>query len=224
VGMYDVAVRHGMTLGEMCRYVHAQHRMDRDALHVVTMQGWQREMTFDQTGLPWVLPSPNMPTLQTAQVYPGGCLLEGTLMSEGRGTTRPFEVFGMPGLNGAALAARVRIAGALLRPLQFVPTFHKHVGALCGGVQVHVTDTTTFRSFDAYLRLIAASRALMGDAMQWRTAAYEFVSDRPAIDLLTGSAEYRTYVDAGVGLEVWLQAQLAGAARFAQERVPFLLY
>ena len=224
VGLCDVAVRHGMTVGELCLLAARGDGLDAACLHVVTMRGWRRETTFDATGLPWVLPSPNMPTLDTARVYPGGCLLEGTNLSEGRGTTRPFEIWGAPWLDGAALARAARIEGATLRALSFQPTFHKHAGQRCGGVQVHVTDAERFRPYEAYLRLIAASRALAGDAMRWRTEAYEFVSDRPAIDLLTGGPEYRTLVDAGGELDGWLDEDRRGAARFANERRAHLLY
>jgi uncharacterized protein YbbC (DUF1343 family) len=165
-----------------------------------------------------------MPTLDTARVYPGGCLLEGTLMSEGRGSTRPFEIWGAPHLDGVELARRVPVAGASLRPLQFTPTFHKHAGHNCGGVQVHVLDPELFAPYHAYLRLIAAARALAGDAMRWRIEPYEFVTDRPAIDLLTGGPEFRTLVDAGSTLDDWLAEDSRAAAQFAKIRKPFLLY
>jgi uncharacterized protein YbbC (DUF1343 family) len=224
VGLHDVAVRHGMTIGELCRLVVHEDRLDAGCLHVVPMLGWQRELEFEQTGLPWVLPSPNMPTPDTARVYPGGCLIEGTLLSEGRGTTRPFEIWGAPYLDGAELARRVRVDGATLRPLGFTPSFHKHAGQRCGGVQVHVEDSQRFRPYAAYLRLIAAVRALCGEALAWRTEPYEFVGDRPAIDLLTGGAEFRTLVDNGGALDDLLQHDARAAAHFAERRRAFLLY
>jgi uncharacterized protein YbbC (DUF1343 family) len=224
VGLHQVAVRHGMTIGELCGLAREREGLDPGALSVVQMRGWQREMRFEETGLPWVLPSPNMPTLDTARVYPGGCLLEGTLMSEGRGTTRPFEIWGAPFVDGAALARRVHIAGASLRPLHFTPAFHKHAGLRCGGVQLHVTDITCFEPYSAYLQLIAEVRALHGDALSWRTEPYEFVSDRPAIDLLTGGPEYRSLVDRGEALADWLKQDARAAAEFARERRAFLLY
>ena len=224
VGLYDVAVRHGMTIGELCRLAAEVDRIDARALTVVPMLGWLRELAFEQTGLPWVLPSPNMPTADTARVYPGGCLLEGTLLSEGRGTTRPFEIWGAPFVNGAELARRVKGEGALLRPLHFTPMFHKHAGLRCGGVQVHVTDPARFRSYALYLRMIAEVRALHGDAMAFRTDPYEFVSDRPAIDLLTGGPEFRTLVDSGSALDDLLEVDARGAAQFAERRRGFLLY
>jgi uncharacterized protein YbbC (DUF1343 family) len=230
VGLCDVAVRHGMTIGELCTLAAHGDGLDRanalarGSLHVIAMRGWRREMTFEATGLPWVMPSPNMPTLDTARVYPGGCLVEGTNLSEGRGTTRPFEILGAPFLDGAALARAVPVEGAVLRSLSFVPTFHKHAGVRSGGVQVHVTDARRFRAYAAYLRILAAARSLAGEAMRWRTQPYEFVADRPAIDLLTGGPEYRALVDAGGDLEAWLAQDARGAAEFAEARRPHLLY
>ncbi|MGD8858649.1 MAG: DUF1343 domain-containing protein [Myxococcales bacterium] len=224
VGLRDVAVRHGMTLGEVCRMAAAQDGLDEEALAVVPVRGWRRERTQPDTGLPWVLPSPNMPTYETARVYPGGCLLEGTNLSEGRGCTRPFEIWGAPYLDGAALAREVEIPGATLRPLSFSPTFHKHAGERCGGVQVHVTDEATFEPYAAYLKLIAGARRVAGEAMAWRAEPYEFVSDRPAIDLLTGGPEYRELVDAGGDLDQYLARDREAAAQWAEARAEHLLY
>lgn len=224
VGLYDVAVRHGMTLGEIVTMVRALEGIDEAALDVVPMRGWERAMRFDATGLPWVLPSPNMPTLETAMVYPGGCLIEGTRLSEGRGLTRPFEIWGAPGLDGRALAERVVLEGAALRPLTFQPTFHKHGGRICGGVQVHVLDADRFRPYAGYLRLIAEAAALLGERFAWRPDPYEFVEDVPAIDLLTGGPEYRAAVDARAPLDELLAAEVAGEAKFRERRRAWLLY
>jgi uncharacterized protein YbbC (DUF1343 family) len=224
VGLYDVAVRHGMTIGELCRLVRAEHRFDAKSLRVVEMRGYEREYDFAGTGLPWVLPSPNMPTPDTARVYPGGCLIEGTNLSEGRGTTRPFEIWGAPFLDGALLASKVKAEGARLRPLSFMPAFQKHAGQRCGGVQVHVEDPRRFAPYALYLRLIAEARAQGAGAFAWRTETYEYVSDRPAIDLLTGGPEFRTLVDAGAPLDDYLAQDARGAAEFGKRRKPFLLY
>ncbi|MDD9939073.1 MAG: DUF1343 domain-containing protein [Myxococcales bacterium] len=218
VGLRDVPVRHGMTIGELLSMVAGQEGIDRDALHVVQARGWSRDREQPDTGLPWVLPSPNMPTFDTARVYPGGCLLEGTRMSEGRGVTRPFEIWGAPGLDGAELVRRVPAPGAHLRPLSFSPTFHKHAGQRCGGVQVHVTDPSRFEPYALYLRLIAEARALLGEAMAWRTEEYEYVTDRPAIDLLTGGPEYRELVDAGGALDDYVREDRRAADEFAAGR------
>lgn len=224
VGLYDVPVRHGLTIGEIAARTRVLEKLDERALSIVAMRGWRRRMTFPETGLPWVLPSPNMPTYETARVYPGGCLLEGTLASEGRGTTRPFEIFGAPWLDGAALARRVSLRGAVLRPLSFQPTFHKHAGEVCGGVQVHVTDERAFAPYEAYLVLLDAMKRQGVERFAWRTERYEFVSDRPAIDLLTGGPEVREAIDRGTGLDEVLAAERAGAAAFVQARRPFLGY
>jgi uncharacterized protein YbbC (DUF1343 family) len=224
VGLYDVAVRHGMTIGELTSMVRELEGLDEGALEVVHMHGWRRALRFDETGLPWVLPSPNMPTLDTALVYPGGCLIEGTRLSEGRGLTRPFELWGAPGLDGHALASRVRLEGASLRPTAFQPTFHKHAGLRCGGVQVHVTDRDRFEPYAAYLRLIAEAARLLGDRFAWRPDPYEFVDEIPAIDLLTGGPEFRAAVDARSDLDDVLAAERAGASAFRERRAAWLLY
>lgn len=221
VGLYDVPVRHGMTLGEIATMVRELEAIDPAALSVVAMRGWTRAMRWEDTGLPWVLPSPNMPTPDTARVYPGGCLLEGTIASEGRGTTRPFEIVGAPWLDGAALADAVGpVAGGALRPLVFEPTFHKHARTPCGGVQVHVTDARAFRPYATYVRLLAAMRRQAPGDFGWRRDAYEFVVDRPAIDLLTGGPEVREAIDGGRDVEAVLaeDAAACGAWRGAWAR------
>lgn len=224
VGLYDVAVRHGLTIGEIVGRVRREQGLPSDSLAVVRMQGWTRSMRWEDTGLPWVLPSPNMPTPDTARVYPGGCLVEGTLLSEGRGQTRPFEIWGAPHVDGARLAREVSVEGAVLRPLHFQPTFHKHAGQRCGGVQVHVTDEARFRPYEAYLRMLDAALRQREDAPRWRTEVYEYVVDRPAIDLLTGGPEFRRAVDEAHGLSDVLEAERRGAAEFDRERRVDFLY
>ncbi|GAB4203843.1 MAG: DUF1343 domain-containing protein [Sandaracinaceae bacterium] len=223
VGLFDVPVRHGMTIGEIATLVAHERRIDPALLVVVPMVGWRREMRFEDTGLPWVLPSPNMPTCDTARVYPGGCLLEGTNLSEGRGVTRPFEIFGAPFVDGRALA-ETPIEGAILRALTFQPTFHKHARRTCGGVQVHVMDEARFRPYEAYVRLLARARALAPEAFAWRTERYEFVDDVPAIDLLTGGPEVREAIDAGADLESIFARDRADEEAFREARRPFLRY
>jgi uncharacterized protein YbbC (DUF1343 family) len=221
VGLYDVPVRHALTIGEICRLVQVREGLASEALHVVSMQGWRREMLWADTQLPWVLPSPNMPTPDTALVYPGGCLIEGTNLSEGRGTTRPFEIWGAPFVAGAGLAS-LHAVGAILRPVSFEPTFHKHARLTCGGVQVHVSDAHAFRSYALYRRLIA--ECARASEFRWRTETYEYVSDRPAIDLLTGGPEFREAVAAGAALDELEAADDAGVRAFASERGAYLLY
>jgi uncharacterized protein YbbC (DUF1343 family) len=192
VGLLPVPVRHSMTIGEICAWRAEEEKLDVD-LRIVSCD-WQRSDRADAWGRPWVLPSPNMPTLDTALVYPGGCLLEGTNLSDGRGTTRPFEITGAPFVDGHALARRfnaLSLPGVVARPLVFRPTFHKHAGLACGGVQLHVIDPSTVRPVETYVALIALAHHAAPDAFRFRTEAYEFVADVPAFDLLTGDAEAR---------------------------------
>jgi uncharacterized protein YbbC (DUF1343 family) len=207
VGMGSVPVRHGLTIGEMATLIAAgmpwgAPPFDRALavdLMVIGMRGWRRDLTFDQTGLPWVLPSPNMPTLDTAFVYPGMCLVEGTNVSEGRGLTRPFEMVGAPFLDGDRLAhdlSAMELPGIRLRPLSFRPTFHKFGGQSCGGIQVHVSDRATFRPYRTGLALLAAARAQAPGSFCWRTEPYEFVRHPIAIDLLNGTDTIRLAIEA----------------------------
>jgi uncharacterized protein YbbC (DUF1343 family) len=172
------------------------------------------------------MPSPNMPTPDTALVYPGQCLFEATNLSEGRGTTRPFEIVGAPFLDGhawAAALAEAALPGLRLRPLSFRPTFHKFAGKACGGVQLHVGDAAAFRPYRTGVALIAAAHELGGDAFRWRTEPYEFVADPPAIDLLTGSAEVRNAIEAGAAIAD-LEAMFVPFERaFAELRRPALM-
>jgi uncharacterized protein YbbC (DUF1343 family) len=200
VGLEPLPVRHGLSLGEVLAFRAEEEGLTRGILEVARVEGLVRNAHATGWDRPFVMPSPNMPTYETALVYPGGCLLEGTNLSEGRGTTRPFEILGAPWLDGVALAARLaglRLPGFAARPLTFRPTFQKHAGAVCGGVQVHVTDPRTFRPFAAYLAIIAVAQRLGGDAFRFRTEAYEFVDDIPAFDLLTGDDEARLRILAG---------------------------
>ncbi len=224
VGLCDVPVRHGMTVGELCRMAQQLDGITSDALRVIPMLGYDRTMSFEATGVPWVMPSPNMPTLDTARVYPGGCLLEATNLSEGRGTTRPFELWGAPFLPARELARHVHAEGVHLRPMSFSPTFHKHAGQRCFGLQVHVLDPARARTYELYLRLIAEARRLAPDAFAWRREAYEFVTDRPAIDLLTGGPEFRELADQGADLRDFLANDQRAARDFDRVRGPWLLY
>jgi len=235
VGLGSVPNRHGLTIGEVARLVRAgmpwggerfAKPLDCD-LQVVAMRGWQRDDFFEATGSSWVLPSPNMPTVDTALVYPGLCLLEGTNISEGRGTTRPFEILGAPWVDGYRLADGLLaegLPGVCFRPLSFRPTFHKFAGQVCGGVQIHVIDRMAFRPYLTGIAILRALHALAGKAFRWRTEKYEFVSDRPAIDLLTGGDAIRRGIEAGASLDdlraTWQPAENA----FAERRRPSLIY
>ena len=226
VGLVSCPNRHGLTAGEIAKWRAEVERLDLD-LQVVRAEGWRRAMYFEDTGLPWVMPSPNMPTRDTALVYPGMCLVEGTELSEGRGTTRPFEVAGAPFVDGHAVAAaleRERLPGVRFRPLVFTPQFQKHARAACGGVQLHVTDPRAFRPYLTGVAFLRAVRQVHGDAMQWRTRAYEFVDQIPAIDLLAGGAALRDGIDGGASLADLVATWQDAEGTFAAERAPHLLY
>ena len=193
-------------------------------LRVVPMQGWHRTMFMDETGLPFISPSPNMPDLQTAIVYPGACLLEGTNLSEGRGTTLPFLQFGAPWIDGKAWAGRISGEGAVPRPVSFRPMFQKHAGDRCGGVFVHVEDRKAYRSFTWYLAAIAIARDLNPDRFDWRRETYEFENDRLAMDLLLGRPGIREGLEQGASVLELEDSWREDLDRFRSERRPFLLY
>ena len=225
VGLVSCPNRHGLTAGEIARWRMREERLDLE-LTVVPMQGWRRAMSFADTGLPWVMPSPNMPTPDTALVYPGMCLVEGSELSEGRGTTRPFELAGAPFVDGYQLAAALEadVPGLRARPVTFTPMFQKHAGRACGGVQLHVLDRAAFRPYRCGVAFLAACRRLGGDHFAWRRKAYEFVEDVPAIDLLCGSAAVREGIEAGASVDD-LAATWAGAeAEFRAARADLLMY
>jgi uncharacterized protein YbbC (DUF1343 family) len=226
VGRFPLPVRHGMTTGELAQ-------MFRDAfgiacdLRVVPMLGWRRRMQWEETGLPWVAPSPNMPSPDTARVYPGGCLVEGTNLSEGRGTTRPFELVGAPWLSAADLAATLHAAGhggARFRATSFRPVFHKHAGRTCHGIQVHVVDRAAFRPFATYLAILREAILQEPAAFRWREEAYEFETERLAIDLLLGRPELRPMLEAGVSVAEMEGSWSRELAAFAELRSHFLRY
>ncbi|HEX7678612.1 MAG TPA: DUF1343 domain-containing protein [Thermoanaerobaculia bacterium] len=226
VGMYPLPVRHGMTAGELARYFNKTFQLNCDLL-VVPMRGWQRAMWWEDTGLPWVLPSPNMPTVSTAAVYPGMCLVEGTNLSEGRGTTHPFELFGAPWLDPFRLAERLNglgLPGIRFRPHYFLPTFQKHAGKVCGGAELHVTNRNEFEPYRTGLWIVKVARDMNPEKFDWRRETYEFVSDRLAIDLLAGSARYRELVESGGNIDEWVREWKEPLLGFTDAREEFLLY
>ena len=226
VGLYPLPIRHGMTMGELAGYLNNKHELGCD-LTVVPMLGWRRGMAWEDTGLPWVAPSPNMPTPDTARVYPGGCLVEGTNLSEGRGTTRPFEWIGAPYLDGPRLARALErrgLPGVRFRPVGFEPAFHKWKSQRCGGVQVHVTDAARFKPFATYLALIAEARRQAPRHFRWRRPPYEFERVRLPMDLLCGGPAIRRALERGVPLARLETSWRPDLVRFARERRPYLLY
>jgi uncharacterized protein YbbC (DUF1343 family) len=198
VGWERVPVRHGLTLAEMV-LLHIDAALGADGgVSAVPVKGWIREALAPSWDRPFVQPSPNMPTFDTALVYPGGCLLEGTNLSEGRGHTRPFEVVGAPWLDGRRLARELDalgLPGFAVRPLEFVPMFHKHHRELCHGVQIHPLDARTFEPLATYVALVALAQRQDAERFRFRTERYEYVDDIPAFDLLTGSAAARQAIE-----------------------------
>jgi len=226
VGRFPLPVRHGMTLGEAARMINDAFQAPC-RLQVVALEGWRRPMWFDQTGLPWVMPSPNMPTLDTATVYPGTCLIEGTNLSEGRGTTRPFEIVGAPWIDPETLASALRetaLPGVVFRPMFFRPTFQKHAGLTCGGVHIHVVDRKRFLPFLTGVHLILCAKRLWPGRFRWRRQPYEFETRCLAVDLLAGGSWLREVADRGADLERIRSSWDRDLARFRRLRRKYLLY
>jgi uncharacterized protein YbbC (DUF1343 family) len=224
IGIAPIPIRHGMTTGELAQYFNTEYSLGAD-LTVIAMRGWQRRMWLDVTGLPWVSPSPGMPQLATATVYPGMCFIEGTVLSEGRGTALPFEVVGAPWLDGYALAQalkRLALPGVHFRPTHFVPSASKHAGIACQGVQVHVIDRQVFRPVETGLQVVAACRDAVPDRFEFLASSWE--GGPPHFDLLTGDAAIRTGLAAGTPVTDLLSGWPLVAAAFEQARRPYLLY
>ena len=226
VGQFSIPMRHGMTVAELARLFNDGYGIGAE-LEVVPMEGWARDMYWDETGLPWVMPSPNMPTLDTAIVYPGTVLFEGTMLSEGRGTTRPFELIGAPWLDGERLAERMngaRLAGVYFRPATFEPTFQKHAKATCGGCQIHVTSRQGFEPVKVGVSLMRECYGLAPDRFKWREPPYEYEHDKMPIDILAGSPTLRQQIERQVPLKDIVDSWRPGETDFADARRPYLLY
>jgi uncharacterized protein YbbC (DUF1343 family) len=226
VGLFAIPMRHGMTIGELAHLFNVHFGIGAK-LEVVAMTGWTRDQYADETGLPWVLPSPNIPTLDSAVVYPGTVLFEGTNVSEGRGTTRPFELVGAPWVNAEPFTEalnRAGLPGVHFRPAVFEPTFHKHAKTTCGGCQIHVLDRQLFRPVETGVTLLAAFRAAAPDRFAWRNPPYEYEHGKWPIDILAGSAELREQIDAGVPPGTIARGWEPAVAEFGGIRGRFLLY
>ncbi len=226
VGLRPLPVRHGMTIGEVGLYlcVTCHHGLDYRS---VTMQGWKRSHWFDQTGLPWVMPSPNMPTLDTALVYPGMCLLEGTNLSEGRGTTRPFEIFGAPFIHAETivqLLKEYKLPGVAFRPLSFLPTFQKHANTLCHGAQIHVTDRMKFKPFKTGVAVLKAIHNTYPREFAWKQPPYEYEELNLPIDILAGSKRLRMDIESWKDLDEMEKWWKEEARAFEKTRKQFLIY
>ena len=226
VGLFPIPMRHGMTIGELAALFN--QRFDLGAtLEVVRMEGWRREMYADASNLPWVMPSPNMPTLETAVVYPGTVLFEGTMLSEGRGTTRPFELVGAPWIEAERFARDMNalgLPGAFFRPAVFEPTFQKHAKRTCGGCQIHVTDRAAFKPVLTGAALIQMFRQFDPQQFAWRQPPYEYEHDKLPIDILAGSDRLRGQIEAGVAPQRIAESWRDDEDEFRRLRQPYLMY
>ena len=226
VGQFPIPMRHGMTIGELARLFN-DHFGIGARLEIITLEGWSRDRYGDEAGAPWVMPSPNIPTLETAVVYPGTVLLEGTMASEGRGTTRPFELVGAPWVGAERLAADLNgraLPGVHFRAAVFEPTFQKHARTTCGGCQIHVTDRRAFRPVMTGVALIEAIRAQDPAAFAWRPPPYEYEHDKQPIDILAGSPALREALESGARAEEIAATWPAAGAPFVAARARCLLY
>lgn len=226
VGLYPLPIRHGMTIGELALYFNREFGINCE-LTVVPMKGWQREMWFENTGLPWIMPSPNMPTPDTAIVYPGMALLEGTNVSEGRGTTRPFEIFGKPGIDPYELVKALKregLPGVKYRPLYFIPTFNKYQGEICGGAQIYVTDRSTFLPVITGIAILRTMYHLYPETFKWRDPPYEYEKDKLPIDILLGTDKIRIQIEKGYSLEEISFSWKEQIEDFKARRRAYLLY
>ena len=235
-GYAPVPVRHGLTLGELALLMNEGFGVGEDSiprldckLEVLWAKNWNRNQYADETKLPWVLPSPNMPTLDTAIVYPGACLIEGTELSEGRGTTKPFEFVGAPGIDAinwaeATMAQGLILEGAKLRPIAFEPGFQKHRSQICSGLQIHITNRQTFQPIRWFVAMLSGLAATAPKALVWREKAYEFVDKVPAIDLLWGSNSLRETIDNRRPLRPLIEQMETEEQIFKTTRLPFLHY
>jgi uncharacterized protein YbbC (DUF1343 family) len=218
IGLYPIPLRHGLTAGELARLFNEKFLPKKCALTVVPLEGWRRTDWFDATGLPWVLPSPNLPSLDATTVYPGQVLLEGTNLSEGRGTTKPFEFFGAPWIDGYVLARELnamKLPGAFFREAWFTPTFSKFAGERCGGCQLHVTDREAFRPVATTLALLQVVKKLPGAKLELHADYF---------DKVMGTSTVREAFERSVPFEQIVAAWAPGLAAFAKTREPFLLY
>ncbi len=226
VGALRLPVRHGLTLGELVRLETHRGRLSSDC-RIWQAEGWRRNDLWPDLGRPWFAPSPNLPSVEIAFLYPGLCLVEGTELSEGRGTTRPFQLVGAPGIDAVGLADELStrgLAGVEFVPTQFRPQFHKHAGQLCSGVEIRLVDLQSCQPYRCGVELLMAIRKVAPSALIWRQQPYEFVVDRPALDLLAGDTALREALEAGREPTEWMDSWAADEASFRRECAEILLY
>jgi uncharacterized protein YbbC (DUF1343 family) len=226
VGMFPIPMRHGMTTGELALMFNREFGIGCE-LEIVKMDGWLRTMWYEDTGLPWVMPSPNIPTVDTAVVYPGSVMIEGTNISEGRGTTRPFEIIGAPFINPHELIAELKkdnLPGVIFRPLHFQPAFHKFAGELCGGIQLHLVDRGSFKPVITGVAIVSAIRRLYPGLFAWKQPPYEYVYDKMPFDVINGGARLREQIEADSSMSEIEAGWHHGLSDFAERRRSYLLY
>lgn len=226
VGQFEIPTRHGMTTGELARMFNEHFGIGCE-LEVVKMDGWRRDMWGDETGLPWVLPSPNIPTVDTCVVFPATVHIEGTEMSEGRGTTKPFEINGAPFIDAYDWAAALEaygFPGVAFRQTNFIPTFQKCAGRLCGGVQIHVTDREAFTPVTVGIAMIKTAYDLYTEHFEWKKDPYEYVFDQNPFDVVSGTDTIRKAIESGASLKEIEDSWADGLNGFAEARKPYLLY
>jgi uncharacterized protein YbbC (DUF1343 family) len=226
VGQYAIPTRHGMTLGELARMFNEHFELHCE-LDVVKMQGWERDCWHDETDAPWVFPSPNIPTLDSATVFPGTVHFEGTQISEGRGTTRPFELIGAPYINPQEYARSLNeenLPGVFFRSCIFRPTFQKHGGISCGGVQLHVLDRNIFEPVRTGLVMVKVAYDLCREDFRWKEPPYEYVYDRNPFDVIAGTSSVREAIESGTSIEDMKQSWAGNLNDFMQVRESYLLY
>jgi uncharacterized protein YbbC (DUF1343 family) len=226
VGPYRLPMRHGLTMGEMAGLFNDVFGLDCD-LEIVTMNGWQRNMLWFETGLNWIMPSPNMPFPQTAVVYPGQVIWEGTNLSEGRGTCRPFEIFGAPFFDTTAIKRSLNpkaTRGCRLQPFTFRPTFHKWQGELCHGYMIHVVEPSVYRSYFTSLALLKAVIEIHRDRFEWKEPPYEYEYKKKPIDLIMGNSSIRRELESEGCLSFMEEKWEKELEDFVQWRTPYLLY
>jgi uncharacterized protein YbbC (DUF1343 family) len=226
VGWYSLPVRHGLTIGEIAQYFKQQFYPNL-SLEVIQMEGWQRGIYFAETGLPWGIPSPNMPVPETALVYPGMCLLEATNISEGRGTTRPFEIFGAPWIDGWKFSEQLnslKLPGVYFRSLQFQPTFNKYQGEVCEGCFIHVTDRMSFKPFLTVIAIISETVRSYPEKFQWKQPPYEYEFEKMPFDILVGNSWIRELINNQSDLVEMENRWEKETTSFLEEMKEYLLY
>lgn len=226
VGMYPIPMRHGMTVGELAQLFNKDFELHCD-LEVVTMDGWNRKYFGDETDAPWVMPSPNMPTVDTAVVFPGTVYFEGTQVSEGRGTTRPFEIVGAPYINSyeyVKALSSLELPGVTFRAVEFLPTFQKHTQIVCGGAFVHVLDREIFKPVITGIAMIKAAYDLYREEFKWKNPPYEYVFDRNPFDVIHGSTKLREQFESGVSVSEIKSSWANDENEFLKTREKYLLY